>query len=298
MNIKNISAATLLAATCAAAAVGLSLYGTTAMTRALGGGYQWQASLGPPGAELGVRHRHRRTQNILSHEGFSGELAFHRETPEVTIVWRYADSGLRLNQSFRTSYWPSSVIAMRDASSFVVAGKRRGNRNTVIEEWVISAPELIYDLGTGEPGAIDAPSITSIETLYDDAVEGRDLVRVMIQERGVGDDVIVQFHDSGDVWKIARSEPFARSQVASVAPGSSGALVVPGLDEVRTNFWGGTHPSYGFVYVLGQARNGGSNIVLVDSDMNGAVESSQHLSHTSWAQSTLSDVSAYLSIEP
>jgi hypothetical protein len=220
----------------------------------------------------------RTTHKITYDNGIWGRVEFNAPKKKLSVLWRLGSTGLR--QDFATSYYPTDVIALT-ATRWCVAGKRTRGA-TVIELWTIQQHLALYADGGGGPPIIRTAAITEIETVYDEAVQGRDMVALMCAKREDPDKLLVQFWDSKDLYEL----DLGSQQYTRVAtPGQvQGVLQVPALDKAYCQFWSREHVSQGFVYVLSCSGTSLDSLVLKDSDKDGSLDGWVVADTALWAQ--------------
>jgi hypothetical protein len=210
----------------------------------------------------------------------------------ISISWHDPQHEITSVQKHALSYWPTQVVGLHSRDTLLVAGKRR-NGNTVIERWVVRDPLPIQsvDIHTGQTGPwrlkLRAPS--SIEVIYDSAIENQDIVERFLLLRTPGM-VLVQFWDSNNVYSFDATESQAQLQlVASPDPGSGG-LHIPALTRYFDQYLTGDHETLGHISLM---LSNSYRIVFVDSDRDGTVESFLTPSDQEWTTLGLGDFEIY-----
>ena len=114
---------------------------------------------------------------------------------------------------------------------------------------------------------------TGVDSLYDTAVQGRDMVTVIMRNVAQSGSFFVQFYDSKQVHSCTFSGASGPvlTLAASPTPAPPPAVVAAALGDRHHTFWAKRHITHGDVYVF-DARD--RTLVLVDSDKNGVLDGS------------------------
>lgn len=251
---------------------------------------QWEPYLGPKTIFFKSQDREVYFQNVpggLWNVAFSGDVT----DSVVSIDWTERSTGDVSHQAFALAYWHSAVALDDDGLGFLVAGKRR-NGNTVIDHYRYPPPTA----GQSSGGLTGASAI-SITNLYDDAVEGRDMVCAMERLAGSnGDLALIQFYDSHDIAVLDMSgqTPTVTTLASPNAIPSMSAAVIPELSE-RAHFSVDVynHANHGYTYMLQSAFPGDHNIVITDPLKNGTSLQFHAIHSALWDTSGFGDFNNY-----
>ena len=233
---------------------------------------------------------------------YRGFVEHFTPAKEIHVRWCHVESGTRQWQRFKLAYWPTALCLTRGRQGFCVAGKRESG-NTVIERWVLQPPTLIeVSDGCGVPPAyiLRALAARRIDDMYDDAIEGRDLVTVMAPVLGKRDTFLILAHDSRDVWELDATTSPANWRViaSSRAPAPDGAIYEPALAELAPDRMEPLHHVvHGFVYHLFSPFDSTPSLLLFDADQDGSVESALECVGSTWTSMGFGDSISYRSVE-
>jgi hypothetical protein len=192
-------------------------------------------------------------------------------------------------------YWPTNAATL-DNTTVIVAGKGAdlNQQNTIIELWRVTTPAVVFEhnpsTGVNEP-RLTGVRVLSRTVVYEAAVVGRDIVRNVVKLRGKPYSVLVQFHDSGDLYEldctqaVAPTEPpptprFPLTKILRATPGTDVPFVVELADPARNWTNGATHVTHGYVYgfwvdletQLRASGPTGPSLTLFDSDRDGTID--------------------------
>jgi len=229
----------------------------------------------------------------VSMTGFTGLIRYETSGKTISIEWRQklSDSVYTTHrgvQELALPFWPTDVVRIAPLR-FCVAGKKR-NGATVIQEFALGHPVLTTDLEGN--ARVHAP-VTSIETIYDEVAEGRDMVTHMFLDLASGTDLFVQFWDSNDVYHLDPATgllTIAFSAIPLQGTPDTAELAKP----FRRSFGGREHATLGFVYGLHSPDQPSLNcLLLVDSDRNGVLDTSMVLTPQEWKDLGMSDGANY-----
>lgn len=254
------------------------------LRRTTGEGRLWIGTQPPPlanlQAEVGIESLARRIRikwlhlpSNLAHvaPATASPLTAHSMPPTVQPV----------------AYWPTECVAA-GPNKMLVAGMER-NGSTRIELWTLSNP-IYSQSSTGQVG-ITPPALESVELLYAGFESGKNLVRGMAPLRGVNSQALVQFHDSGDLYRLNWSGPVPTLELLLAANAN------PGLGEIsRTSMWAGTHSQWGAVYVITSpdVPQVMSHYVLFDTNKDGTFDLNQSFSFDQYDQLGLKDQNQWI----
>lgn len=221
----------------------------------------------------------------------TGRARYDLHGKRVVITWSVESPRTTLVQEIATSYWPTSAINLANKSTLVVAGKRKLG-NTVIESWEFLRPKLVTP-PIGSPYLKSATQ--SSKVVYDEAAQGRDIVRFMVRELGQPNRIFVQFNDSSAVNRFDLGVEPATHSVVAVASGSPGsALLVPRLADSFTDVWSGNHLTRGYAYVfLNSNVDAIDPLVLLDANRDAQLDSWQTVTGPQWSADGWADSSNY-----
>lgn len=216
-------------------------------------------------------------------DGVIGLATHDMRGRRVTVTWKRFGPDLALYQTFATSYWPTAVSARR-TDELIVAGKRRSG-NTVIERWTFEKPRVV-DVGAGS-ARLEAATVLRIDTLSDEAVQGRDIVLRLIAKPGAAQSILVQFHDSRDLCDLTWSGTAPELRLVASATSH------PALRASFTSWWSRDHRARGHVVVLHDEALVDSTFVLVDADRDGSVERTMSVTDAAWLSEDWADETNY-----
>ena len=111
--------------------------------------------------------------------------------------------------------------------------------------------------------------LLAVDAVYNDAVVGKDMVRVMFHVRGAQPPAaLVQFHDSRSLYRCSLVAPYTWTLLYD-------SQTEPGLASDFNVYVSGDHAAHGYAYILGQeygVANQAWPLVLLDSDRDGAID--------------------------
>jgi hypothetical protein len=217
-------------------------------------------------------------------DGTQGLVWFEMAQKKVTIRWKREAPNIQLYQSIATGYWPTAVVALGSGDEFVVSGKRR-NGNTVIERWKLTKP-IVNSPAIGA-AYMESAIVAEIDTLYDEAHQGRDMVLRMLARPGQTNSVLVQFFDSKDLYDVS----WTAASTSTTLVASASAL--PALQTSFTFSWSRDHKTRGIVYVFRDEDVPNSTLVLIDQDRNKTIDSAIGVTDLEWTSGDWGSGSSY-----
>ncbi|MBK8178026.1 MAG: hypothetical protein IPK67_03845 [Planctomycetes bacterium] len=274
------------------AALAAVYWSTHAMTSATA--MQWAPQLGSPPWQLSGMDQLLEPLDFRE-RGFLGRVTFGTEERRINIAWTQIGSGAHYSQEVALAFWPTACTSLADGKSLCIAGKERLG-NTRIQKLTFDAP-LVFTSTTGLSVLVPAP-IAAEEALYNEATQGRDLVRFMTQQRGVSDRLLLQFYDSGDIYSLdigsAPQDPpyqlIAKASGATTPP----VMLVPQLANPYSQLWTGDHQVHGFLYVLCfPSSELVDPLVLMDGNRDGTLDGSILASGGLWVSMGFSNGLSY-----
>lgn len=241
----------------------------------------WKPAGGLPPTELRWLGKHKATLEFKD-SAIVGKARWDMRGKLVSILWSHAPTLSGESQEIPTSYWPTAVAELQDGKTLLVAGKRTDG-NTVIESWLFRAPELVPKDPEKTEFLLKPAPVERVDTVYDAAAQGKDLVGHMVRKLGASSNVLVQFVDSRAVYDVdVTAKPpkltlVADPRAASVLP------PVPQLAQRYTHVWAGDHRSRGYVYAfVNDEHDDVSRLVLLDADRNGVLDGLLVVSSAQW----------------
>lgn len=214
------------------------------------------------------------------------------------------------------AFWPTyATFLAPDLVAVAGKGQDPAQLNTVIEIWQLRVPQVRVSIHptTGQSQLDLFPlGVRSKTTVYDAAVEGRDMVRALLRVRGQPNGLLVQFCDSGDLYALDYGDavdppanPAERDypmvKLFRATPGTD-VPYVPGLGDHR-RLWmhGADHQTLGQMYVLWPSfevrTSEGSAaplpIVFFDGDRDGDLDARQQSTAAQNQSNGILDESSY-----
>lgn len=214
---------------------------------------------------------------------------------KVSVFWRYSAAGnfeatqAAKDQVMAVGFWPTAAEFVAQ-TRLVVAGKERDGR-TRIEVWTIRKPLLLQSAPGVVPAtiALDPQPVADIQVVYDEATTGRDMVRALIQRRGPGSGVLVQFQDSKTLYELNwKDEPYALVPLFTTA-------TEPLLLNEYDTFVAGNHSVEGYVYALSICDDLGQTpwLILKDQNRDGTIDWHGHMTPQDYIAAGLQDRTQY-----
>lgn len=220
-----------------------------------------------------------------------GRVSMSLSGKRITIRWAYGDAQALKEQSFATSYWPTAILVNHATNKLFVAGKRR-NGNTVLECWTVKKPLVLNGTGGGTP-AIQDGAVDDITTLVDEAVQGRDMIKRLIEKQGQPNVILAQYYDSNSICALDFSTSQTVTTLVANAAGGSGVLAFPQCARPFERWWSANHAAAGYVYVFTDDSEE-KVYVIKDGDRNGTLDSLLTLTSQDWISGGWSEPSSYL----
>lgn len=238
----------------------------------------------------------------------TGLASYQLMSRTVKILWEWDAGGPRpiqhSTQVEAVTFYPTEICQV-GPGRLAVAGKRR--TKTVIELWQFGTPVIPPMIQTGQSSVY--PEITvpvaSKTVIYEEAVVGRDIVSVMLNNPvlsgSVTASIFVQFFDSKDLYSLTCTpggSPTEQDTVSYVCVRKSQSdptiPVIPALSTHFENRWSAKHSAYGYVYVF--VRPAVPALVLYDANLDGVLDSPGYLSldDAAWVSGNWGDLSTYL----
>lgn len=242
----------------------------------------WKPAEGMPPAELRWPGK-QKAKLEFKDLALTGQARWDMRGQLVSILWVHEPTRSAELQEIHTSYWPTSIVELADGKSLAVAGKRQGG-NTIIEFWHILAPELVPKDEAKTEYLLKPAAVERVDTIYDTAAKGRDLVVHLVRKLGTSPALLVQFADSRDVYDVdLAAKPPAFKLVAS--PNAAASIpAVPQLVQRYTRVLSADHATRGYVYAFANDEHESvAALVLLDADRNGALDGSLVVPPDKWA---------------
>ena len=222
---------------------------------------------------------------LLEFSGIRGALEHDLKERQISVFWEL-ETGESLYQKFPVSYFPTAVAGV-SAGKALIAGKRGRNGNTVVELWKLSMPVVLHPNPPGSAPAVIQPStIESVDTLYDEATQGRDMIRLMSTVRhSTNKKALLQFHDSRQLWVLDYSD-LSNVLVSLLASPLQGApLTITSLGNTDyTLVYRGNHTQEGQLYFFGFSHpfEGCLVLSLIDSNRDGIIDGFSYIPEADW----------------
>jgi hypothetical protein len=245
-------------------------------------GQAWKPASGPPPAELRWPGKHNATLDFKD-ASLTGKARWDLRGKLVSILWSHAPTLSGDIQEIATTYWPTTVVALQDGKTLLVAGKRPDG-NTVIESWVFFAPVLVPKDTAHTEYSLEPAVIDRVETVFDAATEGKDLVAHLVCKLGSTSNVLVQFVDSRAVYDVDLAAKPPKLTLVAEPRAAASIPAVPQLVQRYTHVWSADHKSRGYVYAfVNDGRDAVSPLVLLDTDRNGTLDGSLVIPLPQWS---------------
>lgn len=212
---------------------------------------------------------------------------------KIRVLWRYSTANnfnspeASLLEEFPLTFWPTACETTA-TNHLVIAGKRR-NGSTHIERWTLKKP-LLLSGSAGGGVSLSAQGLAETSEVYDAAQTGKDMVRGMVRKRGALDRVLLQFHDSRDLYELDFSQDPAVLAVALLHSAE------PALTGDFDNYQGGNHSQLGFVYAFANVGDPDRvpALLLKDSNRDGVIDWHGIITGAEWEQQGLGNKSNYI----
>jgi hypothetical protein len=194
-----------------------------------------------------------------------------------------------------TDYWVTAT-AVIDDDHIAVAGQvgQGGTVMTVVEVWTLRRPtvDLVTDPVTQERRHVmDVGGVADRQRILSVDADGRRGVRRLVKLRGKPSSLLIQFHDSGDLYELnSAAVPATLTKLFSPADGG-GVPVVAALAETRLKWIDGrTHSTQGYIYVFYPAATPDDRgddpltFAMFDRNRDGSIETWEWLDFEELAQ--------------
>ena len=209
----------------------------------------------------------------------------------IQVRWALGDAQAIREQSMATSYWPTTVMVIRATNKLLIAGKRR-NGNTVVEQWSINKPSVVYPVGGGLP-QIQLGTVEDITTLVDEATQGRDMVVRLLEKPGQPQVVLAQFYDSRSIYALDFSPVQTTCTLVASATGGPSVVAFPQSARPFRAWWSANHITEGYVLVFVDDEEQKS-YVLRDTNRDGALDGQFVVTAADWIANNWHSASSYL----
>ncbi len=245
----------------------------------------WSPHTGIPPIELAARDQ-AYSKLVFTETGVQGRATYDMIGRKLLIRWTGTNPSVSTTQSIAVPFWPTALRSTSDMSRLVVAGKRRQG-NTVMELWTIQSPRpaRIQDPTTGATlDTLTPAEVLSVDTLYDAAVEGQDLISDVLLSLASSTKLYVRYWDSAALFELDFSSLASVSQLKRAAPTPvAGGLQAPGLLQQIENAYSAEHIVHGYVYVFsGQLGANSSIVILEDGNRDGVLDSVTEIPSLQW----------------
>lgn len=231
--------------------------------------------------------------------------AIANETPDFTLVWNPQETTLGSNklatatQELPARGYPTAACVVSKDLILVASMNRTGK--TVVERWPISWPSPMPQVAVNPTTGVSsvAPVLVgrgSTTVILQTNVPGQNLIRSLCVLRKQGDvpqEYIMQFNDSGDIYRARLDGQGAITLVGSSTNTSGQLGLMPSLigqDQSYLIFR--DRPSHGYSYVLGRSVAGSLPpspsssflyyTILLDSNRDGSLDSKLELTTDQW----------------
>ncbi len=155
------------------------------------------------------------------------------------------------------AFWPTAATYLA-GGLYAVAGKRE--QQTVIELWQVPMPfPDAFPVGGTPTGFAGGGEVLYKATIYNTAIVGQDMVRLLAPNRGKPNSLFVQFYDSRDLYELNYTDglppgidapAYPLTKVLSATAGA-GVPHVPALADSRLQFNSSNHHVIeGYVYMI------------------------------------------------
>lgn len=185
-----------------------------------------------------------------------------------------------------------SAVTPLGPDAIAVAGyvKSESSLTTLVEIWTLERAEVRRAAGdaaaSGERRLHVGRVLERRRVFEERDTPGRAYVRRIVKRRKVEDSLLVQFHDSGDLYKLDYGGPSPQLS-SSFRPEGTSAHVLdhPINSSVHPTLRGATHKTLGCLYFLDPAvemctgRQYAPRFVLFDEDCDGVIDGCREVSH-------------------
>jgi len=266
------------------------------VTVAAQGGPQWTPYDPDPVLPIEFYWDTDQAKGYLDFGTIQGRVTMTPAKKKLTIHWEdhaYSPAAYR-TQVIPLSYLPTSATVVR-GDKILVGGKRQRNLNTVMELFDLGAPITQLILPGGEK-VIDLAPIQSIQTLYDDAQQGKDLIRSTFLSRVDPDLMFIHFWDSGELFHLHLLDPnltLVKIAGPEADPAYPGLMIIPQLELPSTITWSANHSVHGVVYILRSTLSNAPSIILMDADGNSILDNHMVTVGMDWVNQGFADSDLY-----
>ena len=227
-----------------------------------------EGEVAPPPSELHQGEK-RGVRLETTYEHLEAYLGYRTRERSVTVTWFHGPGrpASMSRENVSLPFWPTEVTSL-GPNRFAVGGQDDRGRTVLLE------------LGFRADFAPDpenpyVPLLPDRRELYHGDEAGKRGVRTLFANRGDAcTSLFVQFHDSGDVYRLRADGSGKMERVASPSP-DRGVPALAELRELPRDRWTAHHPSAGFVYACDVGTDEHSVplfVVLQDRDRDGAIE--------------------------
>jgi hypothetical protein len=246
---------------------------------------QWHPHLGQPPVD--ILPAATVSAQMKCSPTIDGKASIDMIGKKVSVLWTSKNPDATLRQDFTVAYWPTSIVALAGGDQIVVAGKRR-NGNTVIEVWTFQLPLLVAPAPLSSATAhFKEATVKTIDEIYDEATQGRDMVSAMLAKANQPVGLLVQFYDSKSVYDLESSSGTTTLSLVATT------TTLPGLNRSFTFCWSRDHKTRGVIYVFRDEDTANSTMVFIDQDRNHVVDSAILVSDADWISGGWGDASNY-----
>mgnify|MGYP001238727032 CR=1 FL=1 len=208
------------------------------------------------------------------HLAYSANRTGPREHPLATASLRVEADG-----------FTPTVAAVVDPTHVAVAG-HRSDGVTVVELWSVTEPTVSssVDASGSRTYSLSTPTVSAKQPLLTVNTAGRRGVRRLVKVRGKPASLLVQFHDSRDLYELDYSvSPSALTLLYAARPGASAQVLADLLhDDLRSTF-AARHSQLGCLYIFAptlattdENAHASPEVALVDEDCDGDIDSILH----------------------
>jgi hypothetical protein len=293
ISVKGLVASGILAVTVVVVAIALNRPARAALA-------QWVPAAGPPPLEFWDFSTNGNPFRTVS-GAYAAQVEPNCLLRTVTVHWKHLPTNTIAQEVLPVSYWPTAACKTRAPLSFCVAGKRdSAGKNTVIEQWTMKEPLLIISSPSAPPIVVPQGA-RSKSTAYDDAVQGRDMVRTMQTMCDVtssaANSIVIKFWDSNDVCTLDLTVQQPAPVLVASPSGGSG-LLVPELLSYHSVFYRMDHAFHGYCYHLTNTSRSGVAVVLTDGNRDGVIDGYVPVADVyDWDNNGFADATTYLPLQ-
>lgn len=206
---------------------------------------------------------------------FSANRTGPREHPLATSAAR-----------IETPDFTPTAAAVLDSNHLAVGGHSQDGV-TFVEIWSVSTPAVTagVDASTGaRTYSLSEPVVEQRQRVWFQNSAGRRGVRRLVKLRGKPSSLLIQFHDSRDLFELDHSTSPASLRAVFAAHAGSATPVLPDLlhDDLRSTL-AARHKSRGYIYIFAptvapDAENklASPEVALIDQDYDGVIDVVAH----------------------